>query len=286
MESTAEKTVKLPTFDGTHKKFPVFWMRFFAFAVVHKFSGALGKTAAEAALPANESDAIDPGDAGKAARDAKSRNAVAMANFSMAFTTEAMMGLLYKAQTAEWPSGLAWKVVEGLFKKFQPQDTITRVELRQMLNKVSMKSNDDPATLFEQLSGIENRYNTPTQRLDPQDMIAVVLDAAPNEYKSILTAEQRLRAGGLNLGHLEEAMTQHWRDASYRGIICYRGRIQQWSELLSRHDVCQACVGINGLESEAADGFGNGQQRVCRLDKQLECRWTNSTCGYQSQFHA
>jgi hypothetical protein len=58
-----------------------------------------------------------------------------------------------------------------------PQDTVIHVELRQMLNKVSMKPNNDPRVIFEQISTIENRYTTPTQTIEKEDLIAVVLDA-------------------------------------------------------------------------------------------------------------
>ena len=84
-----------------------------------------------------------------------------MANLSMAFTSEGTMGLVYKAMTPDWPGGLTYLVTEALNKKYRPQDTITRVELRQKLNKVAMKKNQDPATLFEQVSSIENQYNAP-----------------------------------------------------------------------------------------------------------------------------
>ena len=59
-----------------------------------------------------------------------------------------------------------------------------------MLNKVSMNDEEDPATLFEQLSSIENKCDTSTRQIDEEDLIAVILDAAPKEYKSVLTAEQ------------------------------------------------------------------------------------------------
>jgi len=116
---------------------------------------------------------------------------VAMANLSMAFTNEACMGLIYKSMSNEWPSGLAYKVIEELMAKYQPQHTITRVEIRQMLNRVSMKKDEDPATSFEKISSIRNRYNK-TNIYDGY-LIAVVLDAAPKEYQSILTAEQRFK---------------------------------------------------------------------------------------------
>ena len=93
-------------------------------------------------------------------------------------------------------------------KKFQPNNTVTRVEMRQMLNEVSMKKDDDPSTIFEQLSSIENRYNTAERQMEQEDMIAVVLHAAPEKYQSVLTTEQRIQKDDISLEHLETAMTQ------------------------------------------------------------------------------
>ncbi len=120
------------------------------------------------------------------------------------------MGLINKAKTVDWPEGLVHLVASRLKKKFQLVDTISHVELRQMLNKVSMNDEEDPAALFEQLSSIENKYDTSTRQIDEEDLIAVILDAAPKEYKSVLTAEQRVKKTALQLSDLEEAMNQHW----------------------------------------------------------------------------
>ena len=121
-------------------------------------------------------------------------SAVAMANLTMAFMTEATMGLVYKAMSNDWTGGLAHEVMAALLKKkYKLEDMISRVELRQKMSKVRMKKNDDPATLFEQLSAIENQYNTATQQIDDEDMIATVISVAPTKYKLIVLAEQRLK---------------------------------------------------------------------------------------------
>jgi hypothetical protein len=80
-----------------------------------------------------------------------------MANFTMAFTSEGTMSLIYQAETRAWLNGLASLVTDALKAKYMPQDTVTRVELRQMLNKVSMKPNSNPAVIFEQIRTIKNR---------------------------------------------------------------------------------------------------------------------------------
>jgi hypothetical protein len=217
MEIASDKSVRLPVFEGAHKDFQVWWTRFQAYATVHKFAAAL-KDGGEATLPKKEEDAIDETkDEGKLQAAAKKRNEVAMANLAMAFTTDGLMNLVYKAMTEDWPSGKAHLVVEALFKKYKPQDTVTRVEVRQMLNRVSMKRNDDPAVLFESLSKIENKYNTATRKLDEEDLIAVVLDKAPREYQAVLTSEQRFKGDKLTLADLNSAMNQHWRQIKGSG---------------------------------------------------------------------
>jgi hypothetical protein len=56
--------------------------------------------------------------------------------------------------TKDWPGGLAYLVVQGFMKKYRPVDTISKVEIQQQLNRITMKRGLDPALLFEQLSTI------------------------------------------------------------------------------------------------------------------------------------
>jgi hypothetical protein len=209
--TTYEKSVRLPTFDGSVETFQIFWMRFKAYAKVYKFAQAL-KIGGETDLPASDGTTIDQTtEPGKKQAAAKKRNEIALANFTMAFTSEGTISLVYKASTADWPDGLAHLVVVAMLNRYMPQDTVTRVELRQMLNKVSMKQNDDPRVIFEQISTIENRYTTGTQRIEKEDLIAVVLDAANKDYQAVLTCEQRVKGVSVTLLDLETAMNQHYR---------------------------------------------------------------------------
>jgi hypothetical protein len=203
--------VRLPEFDGAHKNFQVWWTRFMAFAAVMKITQAL-KIGGEVNMPMTEDTIIvETTDVGKLQAVAVRRNAIAMANLTMAFTSETTINVVYKAMSIEWPSGLAHLVVAALFKKYRPQDTITRVELRQVLNAIKMKKGTDPATLFEQISSVENKYNTATKKIDQDDLIAVVLDAAPTEYRSLLTSEQQRLGSKMTIDDLEAIMNQYWR---------------------------------------------------------------------------
>ena len=53
-------------------------------------------------------------------------------------------------------------VIDALFTKYYPQDLLSKVKLRQELNAIKMKKEDNPSVLFKALSRIENKYNTAT----------------------------------------------------------------------------------------------------------------------------
>ena len=82
-----------------------------------------------------------------------------------------------------------------------------------------MKPNDNPKKLFEQISMVQNAFNGPNQKVDEDDLIAVVLDAAPEQYKAVLTNEQRAHkvSKDLSLQHLKDAMHDHYRTLNLNG---------------------------------------------------------------------
>jgi hypothetical protein len=181
------------------------------YAVVKKFAQALGD-AAEPDLPASDATVIDETtDIGKRQAAAKQRNSIAMACLTMAFTTDAAMSVVFKAKTTEWPGGLAWMVMDMMRKKYSPQDLVTRAELRNKLNNLSMADGDDPKVLFEEISTIENRYNIGTNRVDEADLIALVMQKAPKMYKSVIAAQELRLGNRLTLTDLESAMDKLYR---------------------------------------------------------------------------
>jgi hypothetical protein len=159
-------------------------------------------------LPADEATDVSSDKTKKAARD---RNLMAISCLTMAFQDDALLNMIEQSETSDWPSGLAYRVVDELFKKHRPVDIISRVEMRTKLSQVSMKSDDDPKVLFNQLATIQSAYNNATQKIDPFDLIAVVLEKAPNKYKSSLTAEQRNKGTNLTLTNLNNCMNDLFR---------------------------------------------------------------------------
>ena len=208
-DTPSERAVKLPLFDGQAKNFAIWWLRFSSYAVVYKFQKAL-KDGDD--MPDNEDEEIEETtNIGKRLNAGRNRNAIAMASLTMAFTTESLIGLIHAAMSDEWPSGLAYTVVEGLFRKYRPQDTITKVELRQELNKVTMKKNQNPSVLFEQIASIKNRFQQGKNKIAEEDLIAVVLAAAPEAYQSLLTSLQITYGNQITIELIEEVMHKLWR---------------------------------------------------------------------------
>ena len=239
MQSSSEKSVWLPMFNVVPKNFQMWWMRFVAYAMVYKFNKAISNDAPDLDMPLNEVEVLDESnDAHMKKIMAKKCKAVAMANFLMTFTSKGTMGLVHKAMNANWPNGLVHLVVKGLFKKYQPQNTVMLVELRQMLNKISMKKDLNLATLFEQIASVENRYNSAIRKI-PKDkqLIAVVLDKSTKDYKAVLMVEQRVKGTSLKLEDLELAMNQHWcqigtnDEANKKSNEIFAGCGQCWNHL-------------------------------------------------------
>jgi hypothetical protein len=70
-----------------------------AYASVHQFTQSL-KTGGETSMPTSDDVVVDTTTHPHVAK-AKKRNAITMANLTMAFTSEMTMGLVYKAQMEE-----------------------------------------------------------------------------------------------------------------------------------------------------------------------------------------
>jgi predicted alpha/beta-fold hydrolase len=76
---------------------------------VNKFAEAL-TIGGESVLLTKEAEVPDlTTTAGKEQAAAMKQNAITMANLTMAFTSEAMMGLVFKAKTQDWPS-VVWHI--------------------------------------------------------------------------------------------------------------------------------------------------------------------------------
>lgn len=203
--------VKVPTFDGDEANFPVWKMRFYTFAKLKNFKQALVKDG-EMNLPLREDEVIDTTtEIGAKQKAAMHRNDVAMACLTMAFTSETLIGMVYKSQTLLWPSGRAHIIMSSLMEQYEPKDRTLKVEMRKRLNGVKLSSGENPKKMFEQLAAIQNAYSNSERNIGDDELVAVVLGQAPKAYTTVLATEERIRGDNLTLKDLEQAMNVQWR---------------------------------------------------------------------------
>eukprot|EP00957_Ditylum_brightwellii_P061346 4656283-Ditylum_brightwellii.AAC.1 len=154
-EMLSVKSICLPSFGGIAKLFQMRWLWFLVYASVYGLMQRMQHTI-DPNLSNREALIIDETDAAVIATIKKSKrsNAIAMASFTMAFTSKSLIGMVYAAMTTDWPCGLAYKIMVALHEKYAPQDMVTKIELRCALNSILMTQKDDPFVLFEQISGL------------------------------------------------------------------------------------------------------------------------------------
>jgi hypothetical protein len=132
----SEKSVRLPSFDGNEAHFQIWWLRFKAYAAVMGFLQSIGETA-DTDLPATEATVLaDPTGADLSAVVAIKNNKIAMANFTMAFSTEGLMQMICSSFSTAWPGGRGSDVVKLLHHKFKPTDTMSKVEMTMAIREI------------------------------------------------------------------------------------------------------------------------------------------------------
>ena len=203
------KSVILPTFSGADKDYSIFWARFQAYAEIKGFGDALARTTS--ALP-NDPKILSTVDEDKKKEEkAMKMNKLAVASFTMAFTTGALMDYVDHSKTDKYPGGIAYKIVNRLKKKYRPGDRIASVEAEKELMKLKMKSSEDPDDYFDRLAVLKNRYKHCPATFDEDKMIAATIAKAPIAYGSTIGAEMRAKGEDLTLDDLQAAMKEYWR---------------------------------------------------------------------------
>jgi hypothetical protein len=181
METMGSEKDRMPTFDGKKEKFETWKMRWEAFTIMENLSSDLGVNG-DPDITAKHDDVIDVATTKvNAHMKANTVNMRAVAYYTMTMKSVRLMAFINKSKTVEWPGGLEWNFNQSMIKKYRPTHGVAQSEMCQRLNALSMKKNEDPETLFEQLAEIEAIYNGMGKTIDQDDMVTVVLTAAPKD---------------------------------------------------------------------------------------------------------
>ena len=263
---------RIPSFDGEPKNFPNWWKKFTAYATLAKIKDIL-KEVRDPNLPEKEVSEFDEEDeSNKLARIAIKKNESAMLSFSIAFSSDSAMNILYAACTENWPDGEAHLVVRELMKRYRPLDTVSKIEMRQQLSKIRMKKGMNPLILFETLTSIQNQYLGPGKKLPKEELIPIILDVAPEEYRAVLSSEKRMRRDTLTVEDLESAMMDEYRQMTRTQV---KSSGTEGEMLLFGQGVCYSCgsPGHRANECPKRRDQSKNQGRTHRF--QGKC----STCG-------
>lgn len=205
--ATNSPRISLPTFDGKHKNFSMFWSKIKAYAALHGYSDMISKQKATS-LPNEREDNFD-NDANirEKQEEAVARNRLAVANFTMAFKTQALMNMITRSQSDEWPSGQAHLVVKQLLDEYNPTDLVAGIEMQRDLAKLRFKKQENPKAFFNKIADIEAKYG---QKVTEDDKLKLIMGKAPAEYVTGITAEKR-RNSAATVGDIESVMMEHYR---------------------------------------------------------------------------
>jgi hypothetical protein len=107
MDNAAMKSLHLLMLDGKPEKFQVRWTRFRTYTCVFRFIKGLAKGGQSEMLSSENETLEDTDNDDKKKIPALKRNAIAVANLTMAIKTDAIMALVYESlNNDDWPGGV------------------------------------------------------------------------------------------------------------------------------------------------------------------------------------
>ena len=206
-EKRTTKSVQVPTFNGKKSTFGVWWPRFRAYCTVRKIGRALYQTFKLPVDPKSE-----PADEAKKKEFQKilQDNNECVAGLTLAFTTPQLMELVVQSETDDYPEGITKDIVQKLFRKYRPTDTISSVEAESALIALKFKESAHPDHFFTKLSVLKSTY-AGSKKFTEEALIPLILAKAPSKYSSALTSERRAKGSSLTLDDIQDTMVEQYR---------------------------------------------------------------------------
>ena len=205
--SSNDKSIPLPALSGKEEDYLMWKGKMKGFALA---KGIWTAVTNKDKLPAKEDDAMDA-TAEKEGIQARTANSLLMAYLMNAFKKTSDTKLVMNSATDDWPSGKAHVVFEKLDAKHNPKDLQTDIELDRKLQQVSMKQNEDPETLFEQIDDIATWFDGGSKKLEESKKMATILSKAHVDCQSVLAMEVTTKGNNLTMDDLQKVMKTLFR---------------------------------------------------------------------------
>ncbi|VEU33926.1 unnamed protein product [Pseudo-nitzschia multistriata] len=223
--------MEVPLFkNNTVREFAKWWPLFQAYAVQKEFAEVIQQTKCKD-LPETElprkikpdgvEDDIDGTLEVHTDEQCKAllKNKMGIAAFTIAFArnvNEDCQAMVTDSKDDRyWPTGQCHMVVQELLDEFAADDEMGMIRQRVELYSISMRKNDNPKTLFSQITSIEQKYKGRTTPLTVEDKRAAILMRAPKMYQAVIqterTTERKIHGREPTLKALRRAMYDHYK---------------------------------------------------------------------------
>ena len=139
----------------------------------------------------------------------KKCNAIVFANLTTGLDSPSLIAMLMRAQTLAWPCGLASMVVNQLFEKYEPHNTVSMINMNRLKEKIGLPTPDsNHQIMFEQIASLDNQCKT---QILSSEKIAIAIKMPP-EYQGVLTSEMSKEGtpSSITPKHIEDVAFQYW----------------------------------------------------------------------------
>ena len=182
----------------------MWFMQFMAHAAVHGYAELLVEEKHDDLPDSNKESETDT----EVHKKMRRKHTVAMCHLASAMGNKAEnMLFIMKTANKDWPTGQIHLTIKALMKKNSPQDTASHVELSSKLQSLTMESNADPQTLFDEISKIRIAHTSANEA----DLIAAAIRALPQDYKPVLSNTITQEGPNLTLDHIAAVATTHYK---------------------------------------------------------------------------
>ena len=205
-------TARVPKFSGKKDDWHVWSTQFKALLGYKECHTAL--TDGGFYLPNSDSELLDETtDADKI--KAKKCNAKAMFLLTMAMVEQEDLEEVTSTHSSQWTTGLAHVAWSNLKTIYEPDDTMTFVEVEEKKQAIKMaNANEDPKVMFQKLQKIKKEYERLQEPIsDTQLMVQAQIGAHPMYQQTVLNA---LAENNATLQTVKVAMAKHYRFVQVR----------------------------------------------------------------------
>jgi hypothetical protein len=145
-------------------------------------------------------------------KEAVDMNKKVMCQFIQAFATMSLLSKVNQQKKADklFLSGRVWKLWVELQGDFNPDDSITEIELELALSKLKLVNKKNPRKLLEEIALCEVKYRVP---VSDRKKVAQLIRLGGKKYRTVITITQMCKKSKkvtCTTKHIVDEMWKQW----------------------------------------------------------------------------